>query len=74
MKKTIFEVIYEHFKTKPATESEIAQLKKDLEREQIKAKIREEKLKHKGGGGLDKFLKVTDDLFGKTKDVKTPRF
>lgn len=74
MKKTIFEVIYNHFKTKPATDQEIAQLKKDLQREQIKEEIRETKQKHRGGSGLERFLKVTDELFGKTKDVKTPRF
>ena len=74
MKKTIFEVLRDHFKTKPATDAEIAQLKKDLEREKLKAEIRETKMKHKGGGGLDKFLSVTNELFGKTKDVKTPRF
>jgi hypothetical protein len=74
MKRTIFEVIYDKFKTKPATDAEITQLKKDLEREQLKASIREVKQKHKGGSGLDKFLKVTETMFGKTQDVKTPRF
>lgn len=74
MKRTIFEVIYDHFKAKPATDQEIAQLKKDLEREELKAKIRQVKSTHKGGSGLEKFLKVTETMFGKTQDVKTPRF
>ena len=74
MKRTIMQVIIDHFKEKPATDDEIRQLEKNLKREELKAKIRETKMKSKGGSGVERFLKVTDELFGKHQDTKLPRF
>lgn len=74
MRKTLYEVLKEKFAKKPVTDEEIIQLKKELESEKLKAEIRKAKAIARGEGGSAKFSKVMDDLFGKTQDVKTPRF
>ena len=72
-KKTVFEVLYQKFKKKPATRAEIDQLKLELEKEEIKAKLRKIKLEGRQEK-MNNFSRVMDDLFGKPQNVKTPRF
>lgn len=54
---------------KPATQEEIDQLKKDLEREKLKAELTELKNKNKKEGGLGKALKALRENLADPKDV-----